>query len=627
MAPLSFTLATTTSSFSLFLSQTPTQQRQLKTHAKQTHRFQVSCNVSSDDHEKPLTTNPQPQKLILPQTSLDWQNVDRRNLLLGLGGVYSTVSLNGVPSAFADAVKSPSIVSSFGPSCKEAGSGFNADKGLFRSTACCPPPSKYGKEEDYVFPQPGETRIRQPLHSLSPEYIEKFRYGIQQMRDLPDDDPRSFKNQAKVHCAYCNGSYTQNGQQLQIHNSWLFFPFHRYYLYFFERILGHFVKDKTFGLPYWNWDNPDGMVIPNFVLEAKQSDTNPNPLYDLFREKKHIKPGVMIDLDFTGTDRIVGKYYSQKDVNDTTMNRQMMRNAFDAKSFFGGRYVAGSAPIANADNLVGSIEAGCHTAVHRWVGDSEKPNHEDMGNFYSAGYDPLFYLHHSNVDRMWTLWKDMEVVGHKEPEGEDWLNASYVFFDENQKPVRVYNRDCVNLDNLKYKYLHSSIDSWKDRKPKPRCANSSTNTSAKNMNGEEFKSNVVINKTPVRFRLNRPNGGEKRKPEDKKNVKEILCVTGINFDGMKPAKFDVFVNDCGDSTKITACESEYAGTFAAIPHKKDESMVCKSGMRFGITELLEEINAEDYKSVQVTIEPRPTKDEYPDINIEKIEIKLIDVSK
>ncbi|WP_423787665.1 tyrosinase family protein [Klebsiella pneumoniae] len=27
-----------------------------------------------------------------------------------------------------------------------------------------------------------------------------------------------------------------------------------------------------------------------------------------------------------------------------------------------------------------------------------------MGHFYSAGLDPVFFCHHSNVDRMWSEW-------------------------------------------------------------------------------------------------------------------------------------------------------------------------------------------------------------------------------
>ncbi|KAM0040142.1 putative catechol oxidase [Helianthus debilis subsp. tardiflorus] len=116
--------------------------------------------------------------------------------------------------------------------------------------------------------------MRWPAHAGTKEQVDKYRQAIQAMRDLPEDHPHSFVNQAKIRCAYCNGGYTQvdNGFpdiEIQIHNSWLFFPFHWWYLYFSERILGKLINDPTFALPFWKWDEPVGMPIPEmFVPEV-----------------------------------------------------------------------------------------------------------------------------------------------------------------------------------------------------------------------------------------------------------------------------------------------------------------------------------------------------------------------
>lgn len=64
---------------------------------------------------------------------------------------------------------------------------------------------------------------------------------------------------------YLLGAYHQKGfpdVELQVHSSWLFFPFHRWYLYFFERILGKLIDDESFAIPFWNWDAPEGMKMP-----------------------------------------------------------------------------------------------------------------------------------------------------------------------------------------------------------------------------------------------------------------------------------------------------------------------------------------------------------------------------
>jgi hypothetical protein len=37
-----------------------------------------------------------------------------------------------------------------------------------------------------------------------------------------------------------------------------------------------------------------------------------------------------------------------------------------------------------------------------------------MGAFNSAGLDPLFWLHHCNIDRLWEVWRKMSAT-HKDP--------------------------------------------------------------------------------------------------------------------------------------------------------------------------------------------------------------------
>jgi polyphenol oxidase len=141
-------------------------------------------------------------------------------------------------------------------------------------------------------------RTRPAAHSAGADYVAKFNRAIAAMKALPADDPRSFAAQASVHCAYCDGSYSPDGfpgLDLQVHNSWLFMPFHRCYLYFFERILGSLIGDPTFAIPFWNWDAPDGMRMP--AMYTDQS----SPLFDPRRNGRHVPPK-LIDLDYNGRE-------------------------------------------------------------------------------------------------------------------------------------------------------------------------------------------------------------------------------------------------------------------------------------------------------------------------------------
>ncbi|TVU16427.1 hypothetical protein EJB05_39989, partial [Eragrostis curvula] len=152
---------------------------------------------------------------------------------------------------------------------------------------------------DFV-PPPAFTaplRVRPAAHLVDKEYLAKYEKAVELMKRLPDDDPRSFAQQWRVHCAYCEGAYDQVGfpdLELQVHNGWLFLPWHWLYLYFHERILGKLFGDDTFALPFWNWDAPGGMTLPPIYANTS------SPLYDERRNPVH-QPPFLMDLDYNGS--------------------------------------------------------------------------------------------------------------------------------------------------------------------------------------------------------------------------------------------------------------------------------------------------------------------------------------
>ncbi|KAM1045901.1 hypothetical protein ACFX2A_037670 [Malus domestica] len=169
--------------------------------------------------------------------------LDRRNMLIGLGagGLYGAV---GNPFAFAAPVSAPDLTTR-GPANKLDGSTID----------CCPPTTT--TIIDFELPDSGPLRTRPAAQDVAndPEYLAKYKKAVELMRALPDDDPRSHAQQAMVHCSYCDGGYPQVGYsdlEIQVHFCWLFFPIHRWYLYFYEKIMGELIGDQTFALPFWN---------------------------------------------------------------------------------------------------------------------------------------------------------------------------------------------------------------------------------------------------------------------------------------------------------------------------------------------------------------------------------------
>ncbi|XP_057812286.1 polyphenol oxidase I, chloroplastic-like [Salvia miltiorrhiza] len=501
--------------------------------------------------------------------------VDRRNLLLGMGGLYGATNLVK-PPALAAPISAPDLAKCSG------GTNLNTQQPL--DVNCCPPFSE--KIIDYKLPPVTKLRLRPAAHLVTKEYIAKYEKATELMKALPDDDPRSFMQQANVHCAYCNLTYDQTGdpdQKLQIHNCWHFYPWHRWYLYFYERILGKLIDDPTFALPFWNWDHPDGMVMP--AMFAKENSS----LNDAKRNQTHLPPAP--------TDLL----YSSKSSTDpsiivptnlTEMYGEMVRNVSNIEDFYGAKYVVGTAP----DPGPGTVERGSHIALHIWVGDPRSPAGEDMGNFYSTARDPIFFCHHANVDRLWSVWRDLRGPKPKDFNEPEWLNADFVFYDENAQLVRVKVKD--TLEDVKMGFTYQKVElPWLNKRPKARVRKSKIATTAKAIKSSAFP--VKLDKV-VKVLVDRPK--TKRSKKEKEKEEELLVIEGIEVDTAKFVRFEVFVNDEDDEAGDIIDKAEYAGGYSQVPHKNSTKV--KSKIRLGLTELLEDLDVEDDDKILVSLVPR-----------------------
>lgn len=204
-------------------------------------------------------------------------------------------------------------------------------------------------------------------------------------------------------------------------------------LYFFERIAGKLIGKPDFALPFWAFDIPGMMSVPR-IYTIKNSK--------LYEEKRldRANAGSIVDLSYMGNnDRIINDEDLKKD-NLQRVYNQMVVQA-NSELFMGRKYLSGDGKTPGG----GSIEEGVHTGVHVWFGGK-------MGKFATAGGDPLFYALHGNVDRLWQVWDTRRTRKIRYTEDPDFLNASFVFYDENGEPVRVYVKDCLDIGSLGYSY-------------------------------------------------------------------------------------------------------------------------------------------------------------------------------
>ena len=261
---------------------------------------------------------------------------------------------------------------------------------------------------------------RLPASTLSAADVTKLRNAYQALRDLTTtqpNDPRGWLQQGDKHCWNCGGGLDHQAGE-EIHGSWLFLPWHRAFLYFHERILGALINDKSLRLAYWDWDNAANRTIP---AAWTTPNTNANALWDANRSA------------------VAGNQ-----VPNSLVGPQIMNPIIGASTFtqFGGSAANG-----------GNLENGPHGAVHIWCGNTMLNSAQaDMGLLDTAAQDPIFFAHHANIDRLWTVWLQASTT-HKNPTNATWLRHRFTFWDERKRWVSITVADVLNMsNNLRYTY-------------------------------------------------------------------------------------------------------------------------------------------------------------------------------
>lgn len=228
------------------------------------------------------------------------------------------------------------------------------------------------------------------------------------------------------------------GRQCQ-HASWFFLPWHRMYLYLFEQIVADAVVEAggpaDWALPYWDYSADEkARKLPWAFGQPTWPGGEKNHLYVAERA-----PGIN-----DGTTAL-----SPVDV-DTAPALGLERFSTDPASSdvqFGGPRVKNHGGGGPESPPFGGVESGPHNHVHVAVGGESG----FMTDPTLAALDPIFWLHHANIDRLWEVWLQQAV--HVNPAEKGWLTGqAFPFHDAKGKPVTMTSSEVVDIKKLGYVY-------------------------------------------------------------------------------------------------------------------------------------------------------------------------------
>jgi tyrosinase len=202
-------------------------------------------------------------------------------------------------------------------------------------------------------------------------FFSDYANAVKKMHALGANDGRNWIAQAKIHADNCH------------HGEVEFLHWHRHYIRFFEKICANMCGNPNFALPYWNW--------------SKNSGRYPAPFFDL--------PELNVE-HWNDPGKYNGKAWGPID----TVGR---RGLDKTHGLLDDPVRGGSFTLTNVNRIKQlpsidlfhpSLEGQPHNNGHVVAGATKTGKTGHIGDGLSP-LDPIFWLHHCMVDRVWAEWQ------------------------------------------------------------------------------------------------------------------------------------------------------------------------------------------------------------------------------
>lgn len=222
-----------------------------------------------------------------------------------------------------------------------------------------------------AFAQP--VPLRRSLHQmdLDDPVLASLREFVAQMKEpARNGQPVSWVGFANIHGS--GGAFN-----LCPHGNWYFLPWHRGYLHMYEQAVRNLTGNAEFAMPYWDWS-----AHPDFpaAFGDETFDGQPNPLFVAGRS---MMTGDTVPTGVSGP-AVLADIMSQPTFEEFGSTRARGQNSTDPSW------------IRNS-GVQGELESNPHNIIHCTI----------RGPFMCAAtspQDPIFQMHHCNIDRIWDAW-------------------------------------------------------------------------------------------------------------------------------------------------------------------------------------------------------------------------------
>ena len=210
------------------------------------------------------------------------------------------------------------------------------------------------------------------------------------------------------------------------HQSWHFLPWHRGYLLALEAHIRAAVialgGPATWALPYWNYLGAGSEFnIPPAFTEQHLPDGSSNPLFVTARFGPDGDGNI-----FVPTAAGINQHPNDPNIAYGPVTGECLSNdvytgndVMTPPPGFGGPATG----FSHDGGMSGNLENNPHNLLHVYVGGSA-PDQQTYGLMSDPGLaalDPIFYVHHANIDRMWATWNAN--AANKNPAASNWLNG------------------------------------------------------------------------------------------------------------------------------------------------------------------------------------------------------------